>query len=120
MQVLLTSVNEKFGLCKENTVSHDDTVESVYKGGPARFFVHTEETYLSVEASNMATLKFAEFILLVYFTTFATARNRFCKKADQKLGDLKALIENMDCSGQGKTPFFCFYLISSLFLGLYY
>lgn len=49
----------------------------------------------------MAALKFTGFIFLVYFAIFANAGKRFCKRADQKLADLKTLIENLDCSGQG-------------------
>ncbi|XP_078349823.1 putative skeletal organic matrix protein 5 isoform X2 [Oculina patagonica] len=48
----------------------------------------------------MAALKFTGFIFLVYFTVFTNAGGRFCKKADQKLADLKTLVENIDCSGQ--------------------
>ena len=60
----------------------------------------------SVEASKMAALKFTGLIFLVYFTIFANAGKKFCKRADKKLADLKTLIENLDCSGQGTT--FCF------------
>ncbi|KAL9953274.1 hypothetical protein ACROYT_G040668 [Oculina patagonica] len=48
----------------------------------------------------MAALKFTGFIFLVYFAIFANAGRRFCRRADQKLADLKTMVENIDCSGQ--------------------
>ncbi len=68
----------------------------------ASLFVHAEEPYTLLQGFKMAALKFTGFIFLVYFTVYANAgQGRFCKKADQKLADLKTLVGNIDCSGQG-------------------
>lgn len=70
--------------------------------------------------SEMAALKFTGFIFLVYFAIFANAGKRFCKRADQKLADLKTLIENLDCSGQGTIhcdlSSFCLLFVGFIFL----
>lgn len=52
-------------------------------------------------------MKFIAIIFLVYFTIFADAGkggSKFCKTADEKLGVLKTLIENMDCPSQEPIP----------------
>ena len=75
----------------------------------------------------MAVLKFTGFIILVYFTIFANAGNKFCKTAAQKLADLKALIEDMDCSGADTTHSILFFLLNfryyckplAILMGLY-
>ena len=56
--------------------------------------------------SKVAAMKFTAIIFLVSFTIFADAGkggSKFCKTADEKLGVLKTLIENMDCPSQGTT-----------------
>lgn len=74
--------------------------------------VQAEESSLSIQASEMAALKFTGFIFLVYFAIFANAGRRFCRRADQKLADLKTMVENIDCSGQSvQGDLFSFFII---------
>ncbi len=84
------------------------------------YSVHAEEPYTSLQGSKMAALKFTGFIFLVYFTVFTNAGGRFCKKADQKLADLKTLVGNIDCSGQGTTHVFCLNVFSRQFFSFFF